>query len=127
VAASIVLSMAMHFKSGIPWFQLVLVKSDDSQTVPPHEVNRKLQQAKGIYDQYRASQESDGLTASIFESGALKDKLTAMKVAAQETPLLMLAHIRQLNRLMHHKSRIAVDAMHTAENIYTVHLLPTAN
>jgi ribosome biogenesis protein MAK21 len=116
--------MSFNFQSGMPWYQLLFIRDGPHQTVPGHEAHRLLQRAKQLYAQYRESQGSDELTSSILESGTLPDKFTAMRVTADENPLFSLPHLSQLNEMMRVKPRIALEAMHTAEHIFTHSLLP---
>ena len=116
--------MSFHFKRGVPWFQLIFSKSSGTSDIPGQETRRLLERGKSLYKEYCESQVSDDMTASILASGTLKDKLTAMKVAAEETPLLCLDHLASLNDMMKGKPRIAIEAMHAAEQIYTKYLLP---
>lgn len=116
--------MTFHFKRGVPWFQLIFTKSSGTSNITGQEARRLLEKSKSLYKEYCESQESDEMTSSILASGTMKDKLTAMKVAAEETPLLTLDHLASLNEMMKGKPRIAIEAMHAAEQIYTKYLLP---
>jgi ribosome biogenesis protein MAK21 len=102
----------------------MFVKADSRPSLPPPECRAKLDIAKRLYSDYLESQSPDDLTASILDSGTLKDKFTAMKVAAQEHPVTVLPHLTSLSQMLAGKPRIAIAAMQTLEQIYTLHLLP---
>jgi ribosome biogenesis protein MAK21 len=116
--------MALQFPKGVPWFELLFAKSDAPTPLTPHESRARFSKAKTLYSAYLESSSTDPLTVSILESGTLKDKFTAMKVAAQESPLTTLPHLTTLNGLLNGKPRIAIFAMQTAEQIFTKFLLP---
>ncbi|OHS98800.1 hypothetical protein TRFO_01853 [Tritrichomonas foetus] len=118
----------MNFQSGVPWHQLLLTsgKGSAQQSMSRQEINRLLQKSSKIYEEYVQSQEDDDeLTKEIMESGTRKDKFSAIKVSVQETPLLSLKHLKELNEQMSSKPRTAIEAMQNAVQIYTKYLLPS--
>lgn len=117
----------MNFQSGVPWYELLFTSSKvtTQQNISGQEKRSLLQKSSKLYEDYVQSQEvEDELTKEIMESGTRKDKYSAIKVSIQETPLLSIKYLRQLNEMMKSKPRIAIETMQNAIQIYTKFLLP---
>ncbi|EAY23281.1 hypothetical protein TVAG_185890 [Trichomonas vaginalis G3] len=117
----------MEFKRGVPWYQLMYMKTDKIEKVPPHEVNRSFERAEKNYQNWIEKQSFDEITENILEKGTLKDKFASYKVLAQDEPLKMLEYLKTINELLAGKPRLQVDAMNCGVSIYTKFLLPKRN
>lgn len=114
----------MEFKRGVPWYQLMYIKNQQFEKVPPHEVKRSFERAEKIYQNWIEKQSIDEITENLLEKGTMKDKFASYKVLAQDEPLQMLEYLKTINELLADKPRMQVDAMNCGVQIYTKTLLP---
>ena len=118
----------MNFKAGVPWHQLLFTgtRPSEGRSVSRQETNRLLQKSRQILEDYvNSQQDDDELSKEIMESGTRRDKFSAMKLCAQETPLLILSQLKMINdSLPKSKPRVAIETMQNAVQIYAKYLLP---